>query len=88
MNLNADDADENYAPRLDAQLGYTLSTPALRGLLTPYSEMTMGGDNRSYRLGLRWSVDRLLDLNLTSERNQTDDDPAEHSILLRGEVRF
>ena len=89
--LTADDAasTDDYAMKLDARVGYgygfTLNQH--HGVLTPYSEMTRGTTD-SYRMGLNWAAGTRFDLTLLGERRQPDTDPAEHTVLLKGEVRF
>ncbi len=80
--------DQGYGARLDARLGYGLTAPGGRGLLTPYSEMTLGGSSRSYRLGMRWELDALFDLNLTGERRESNSNVTGHAIMLKGDIRF
>ena len=87
-DATADDAD-GYAMKLDARLGYGFDF-AMRthdGVLTPYSEMTHGTTD-SYRMGVNWKTGSRFDLNLLSERRNSNGDPTEHAILLKGEVRF
>ncbi len=80
--------DQSYGARLDARLGYGLTAPGGRGLLTPYSEMTLGDSSRSYRLGMRWELDALFDLNLTGERRESNSNVTDHAIMLKGDIRF
>ena len=83
--------DQDYSLRLDTRIGYGLTAPGVRGLLTPYSEMTFGGSDRSYRLGIRWELDSLLDLNLTGERIESNSSTADRAIdraMLKGNIRF
>ncbi len=56
--------------------------------LTPYSEMTVGGDSRSYRVGMNWGIDSAVNLKLTGERFEEDNAGVEHALLLKGELRF
>ena len=88
-------ADENnatvddYAMKLDARIGYGFgfALNEHHGILTPYSELTYGTTN-SYRMGLNWAAGKRFDLTLLSERRENTGDPAEHAVLLKGEVRF
>ncbi len=83
--------DQGYSLRLDTRIGYGLTAPGVRGLLTPYSEMTFGGSDRSYRLGIRWELDSLFDLNLTGERIESNSSTADRAIdraMLKGNIRF
>ncbi len=83
-----DEISRDYGVRLDTSLGYGLTAPGGRGLLTPYSEMTFGGSSRSYRLGMRWELDALFDLNLTGERSESNSNTTDHAIMLKGDIRF
>ena len=80
---------DDYAMKLDARVGYgygfTLNQH--HGVLTPYSEMTRGSTD-SYRMGLNWAAGTRFDLTLLGERREPSTDPAEHTVLLKGEVRF
>ncbi len=80
--------DPDYGARLDTRLGYGLTAPGGQGLLTPYSEMTFGDSSRSYRLGMRWELDSLFDLNLTGERSESDSNATDHAIMLKGDIQF
>lgn len=73
-------------PRMTVRPGYGL--PAFDGLLTPYSEMPVGGPNKIYRLGAHWTLGPLLNLKLTGERYDKDNAVNEHAILITGKVRF
>ena len=81
-------AKTDYGMRLDARLGYGLSTTlgSHAGMLTPYSEMTLA-ETDSYRLGIRWDMSRY-GLDLVGEHYQSNTNPAENAILLKGEIRF
>ena len=88
--LTADETTtDDYAMKLDARVGYgygfTLNQH--HGVLTPYSEMTRGTTD-SYRMGLNWAAGTRFDLTLLGERREPSTDPAEHTVLLKGEVRF
>ena len=80
---------DDYAMKLDARVGYgfgfTLNEH--HGILTPYSELTYGTTD-SYRMGLNWAAGERFDLTLLGERRQPSTDPAEHAVLLKGELRF
>ena len=86
-----DDGAEHYNARLDTRLGYGFALRAARdgvdGVLTPYGEMTHGATD-SYRMGLNWKAGPRFGLNLVGERRESGADPAEHAIMLKGEVRF
>ena len=92
QGLADDDAattTDDYAMKLDARVGYgfgfTLNEH--HGILTPYSEMTLGATD-SYRMGLNWKTGTRFDLTLLGERREPSTDPVEHAVLLKGELRF
>ena len=73
--------------RMAARVGYGLALRTREGMLTPYGEMILGTTN-SYRLGMIWKTGTRLNLTLLGERREDIDNPTEHSLLLKGEVRF
>ena len=89
--LTADDAatTDDYAMKLDARVGYGFGFTLNQhhGILTPYSELTQGTTD-SYRMGLNWAAGTRFDLTLLGERREPNTNPAEHAVLLKGEVRF
>ena len=72
----------DYQAQLDVNVGYGLFTSG--GLLTPYSELRMGKNNR-YRLGLRWKPNSPFSLHLYGERKTSNDSDR---ILLETNIRF
>ncbi len=81
------DATDDYQARLDMRVGYGLSLRGFDGVLTPYSEMTLGNTD-SYRMGMVWRLSPELAVKLLGERRDPEDDPAEHALLLEGEIQF
>ena len=76
-------AETDYGMRLKTRIGYGLSAPhGWDGMLTPYSEMTIG-DTNSYRFGVGWETNRY-GLDLVGEHRQG----SENAALLKGEIRF
>ncbi len=73
----------DYRARLDVNMGYGLFTGG--GLLTPYSELRMGKNNR-YRLGLHWKPNSPFNLHLYGERKTSNG--ASDRILLETDIRF
>ena len=74
--------NDDYRARLDVNMGYGLFTSG--GLLTPYSELRMGKNNR-YRLGLHWKPNSPFNLHLYGERKTSN---ASDRILLESQIRF
>ena len=92
LTVDAHDANadtDDYAVKLDARIGYGFGFAINDhdGVLTPYSEMTRGTTD-SYRMGVNWKTGTRFDLTVLSERRHPATDPAEHAVLLKGEVRF
>ena len=92
LTVDAHDANadaDDYAVKLDARIGYGFGFAINDhdGVLTPYSEMTRGTTD-SYRMGVNWKTGSRFDLTVLSERRHPATDPAEHAVLLKGEVRF
>ena len=75
-------SNSNNNARLDVNMGYGLFTSG--GLLTPYSELRMGKNNR-YRLGLHWKPNSPFNLHLYGERKTSNDSDR---ILLESTIRF
>ncbi len=76
----------NYSPNLDIRLDYGMDVPGRPGLMTPYTEFSLG-DRNTYRLGLQWRHSKWLDLKLVGEREEGGT-TAEHGIYLEGEIVF
>ena len=79
-------AAKEYSPSLEVRLDYGMHAPRGPGLMTPYTELSLG-DKSTYRLGLQWQRSKMFELKLVTERkesNTTDD----HRIYLEGEVAF
>ncbi len=86
-NAAAEPASADYRARLEARFGYGLSLRRHPGLLTPYSEFTIG-ETPSHRIGIQWRPDdSLLTFNLLGEhRDHTTG--AASAIVFKGEARF
>ncbi len=83
----ADDA--GTAMRLDAEIGYGRSAVGGRGVLTPYSGLSLSGDgNRIWRLGQRLEIGPSLAVDLEVKRRERADDAPDHSFMLRATARW
>ena len=82
QKLSDGNNSNNDSARLELNMGYGLFTAG--GLLTPYSEVSMGKNNR-YRLGLRWKPNSPFSLHLYGERKASSDSDR---ILLESHIRF
>ncbi len=80
--------DESYRPRLDADLSYGFRIIGDRGLLTPYSEVSLEGEDRTYRVGTRFLYGSKFELNLVGESAESANDEPESSIHFQGGIRF
>ncbi len=84
-------ANDNKAQgRLETHLGYGFGVFGGRGLLTPYSGLSLAGEGaRRYSLGSRLEVGSSLNLGLEGERREpANDTAADHGVMLRGQLRF
>ena len=87
-NGAGDDAAPELRARMDVKAGYGVKAFAGTGLLTPYSGVSFGDGQRSYRLGVEWNSGERLRLKLSGERLETDDTATTHGILFKGEMWF
>ena len=76
--------------RLDSELGYGFGALGGQGLLTPYGAFSLAGEgSQRYRIGSRFEVGPALRLSLEGERREAANDvPAEHGVVVRGQLRF
>ena len=79
-------ASNDYSPRLEVRLDYGMRALRGPGLMTPYTELSLG-DKSTYRLGLQWQHSKLFDLKLVTERKEGTT-TADHRIYLEGELAF
>ena len=81
--------DAGTAMRLDAEIGYGRSAVGGRGVLTPYSGLSLSGDgNRTWRLGQRLEIGPAFHLGLEVKRRERADDAPDHSLMLRVTARW
>ena len=75
--------------RIEAQLGYGAALPHNRGLLTPYSALTLGSEGgRTMRGGARWLLDSDLAVTLEATRNESAGAEAENDVRVQAALRF
>ncbi len=79
-------SSKGYSPRLEVRLDYGMHALRGPGLMTPYTELSLG-DQSTYRLGLQWQRSKLFDLKLVTERKEGTT-RADHRIYLEGELAF
>ena len=90
-DMTGEEAANDNAPqmRLDSELGFGFGALGGRGMLTPYGGVSLTGEGaQSYRVGSRFGLGSSLDLSLEGERREPADGAAEHSIMLRMQVRW
>ena len=79
-------ASNEYSPRLKVRLDYGMHALRGPGLMTPYTELSLG-DKRTYRLGMQWQHSKLFDLKFVAERKEGTT-AIDHRIYLEGELAF
>ena len=69
---------------VEIDVGYGLALADGRGLLTPYGGLVLGDPGTArYRLGSRWALSSLLDLNIEGERAEQPGQAAAHGVSVR-----
>ena len=69
---------------VEIDVGYGLALADGRGLLTPYGGLVLGDPGTArYRLGSRWALSSLLDLNIEGERAEQPGQAVTHSVSVR-----
>ena len=87
--LHATTATQAAPSRLEAEAGYGLAVFAGRGLLTPYSAVTLGnGGTQHYRVGSRLELGPALRLSLEGTRQVTTAGQADHVLRLQADWQF
>ena len=84
------DFESEAGKRLEAEVGYGLGLTQTRGVLTPYTGLSLAdGGNRAYRAGARWTLghDTAVRLEAARQMGNGDDTPAD-SLALHAEVRW
>ena len=69
---------------VEIDVGYGLALADGRGLLTPYGGLVLGDPGTArYRLGSRWALSTLLELNIEGERAEQPGQAAAHGVSVR-----
>ena len=86
----ARDGEFDAGQRLEAEAGYGLGLTETRGVLTPYTGLSLAtGGSRAYRTGARWTLGRDTAVRLEAAREAGHGDGApDHSVALRAVVRW
>ena len=67
----------------DAEVAYGLE--ALRGLVTPYTGLSLSENGETWSVGGRWKLSEHLSMSLEGKRREnTDDGKPAHGLFLRG----
>ena len=74
--------------RLDAEVAYGLPVLEHRGLVTPYSGVTLGGGSQEVRIGGRWALGPALKLSLEGKRQVRDRTLPAYGLWLQTEWQF
>ena len=76
--------------RLETELGYGLGAPRGRGVITPYTGLTLAdAGSRTWRGGARWKVSGAASLSLEGTREERGRDEAStNALMLRASLRF
>jgi len=81
-------ADADLKAGMEIRAGYGLRAFTNTGLLTPFTVMTFTEDTRQYRLGVEWQNATGLGLELSGQRNTTDNTAPTDTFTLKGEMKF
>ena len=81
--------DFEATARFEAELGYGMSVPRTRGVVTPYTGLSLGEGARTYRAGTRWNLapGAVLGLEATQEGG-ANRAAGTNAIELRTELRW
>ena len=75
--------------RFETELGYGIGLPGTRGLLTPYTGLSLAqGGDRTWRTGTRWKIADQATLGLEATRSQGQDATAVNALILRSVMRW
>ncbi len=73
---------------LEAELGYGYGLAERRGVLVPFVGTTLDGTRHAYRFGSRLQFGPGLSLNLEGQREEPEQQPIRHNILLHGTLHW
>ena len=79
--------EDSYRLRLDAGVSYGIRIIGDRALLTPFSELSLAGGDRTYRIGTRFRHDSNLELSLIGATMESEND-TDKSIRIQAGVQF
>ena len=77
----------NDAARVEAELGYGLVALGGRGLVRPYTQVSMAGEgSRHYRMGSRLELGDTLRVGVEVGRREASGSETDHGVMLRLEL--
>ena len=87
--LGAGGAEFEGEGRIESEVGYGLALTRNRGLVTPYTALTLGeGASRTWRFGARWRASDDVHIGLEGTRDDNASDAPTHAVRLRAQLRF
>ena len=88
-NSGPENASSRHKARLETDVGYGFALARNRGLVTPYTALSLGeGASRTWRLGARWRVTDDFTVGLEGRRDDAAGDTATNAVQLRAELRW
>ena len=78
-------SERGSAARLESEIGYSLRAAQVPGLITPYAALSLGGDERAWRIGTRWALAREAALGVEASRDANDDAT---TLMVRAGLRW
>ena len=75
--------------RIESEVGYGLALTRNRGLVTPYTALTLGeGASRTWRVGARWRASDDFGVGVEGTRDDNASDAPTNAVRLKAELRF
>ena len=75
--------------RIESEVGYGLALTRNRGLVTPYTALTLGeGASRTWRVGARWRASDDFGVGVEGTRDDNASDAPTSAVRLKAELRF
>ena len=75
--------------RIESEVGYGLALSRKRGLVTPYTALSVGeGASRTWRFGARWRASDELTVGLEGTRVDSASDAPTNAVQLRAQLRW
>ena len=75
--------------RIESEVGYGLALSRNRGLVTPYTALSVGeGASRTWRFGARWRASDEFTVGLEGTRDDSASDAPTNAVQLRAQLRW